>query len=261
MNLEQATLWRNRIGTACAVFGTLFLLAAVDGLVAQFRTPANLVALIPGETVSINGGLRENISGPEELVFASDSPFLRVSFEAAHTGFWLGGQMWRGTLHADERAPVGTYKLNVRRTVEPADKPSSVFQVRICRDFAALRSNSPSFALHYLGVSPWWAFSVCLAATLLGLGAIYLVSHKRDACLAMEGKAEVYHVARTEEGYEIAFGLGSRHGLKKGDRLVIWSHRGERVGGTCVKGVTEADGTAMVGEDCPVQPGYVVSRL
>lgn len=260
MNLEQATRWRNVIGKACALFGALFMLAALDGIVAHFRQPENLVELLPGESTDINGTLLGSIDGIHELNYASSSDLAQVSFEAVHTGFWVGGQMWRGKLSVSPQIPAGEYTITVNRKDAAGKKPSSIFHVKVYSDHEGFRRSSLSFARRFFDLSPWWLFSVSLPAALLALGAVYLVSHKRDEFLALEGKAEIYHIVQGSNEYEVAFGLGSKHGLRAGDRLVVLDGYGNHVGSLEVRDVGKADSTGVAGLDCPVKPGYTVLR-
>src|SRR4030042_6497906 len=96
MDLIQVSQRRNLAGKAGAVFFCLAFLALVDGLVGQFREPANMLRVLPGMTVEINGGLTAEVKGVQDLEFASSSEQLKVSFDAVHKGFFLGGEMGRG---------------------------------------------------------------------------------------------------------------------------------------------------------------------
>jgi len=260
MNLEQATRLRNRIGKAGALFCALFLLAALDGLISHFRQPENMVELLQGESTDINGSLRENVASVQELDYVSNSDLIQVSFEAVHAGFWMGGQMWRGKLTTSPRIQPGEYSLAVDRKDQVGKKPTSVFRVKIYTDHNSLRRNSMSVARRFLNLSPWWIFVFFLPAALLAFGAVYVISHKRDELMALEGKAEIYHIVQGSDGYEVTFALGSKHGLQAGDLLFMLDEEGRPVGNVKVRDVMETDSTGVAGLDCPVKPGYIVSR-
>lgn len=263
MNLEQATRWRNWIGKAGALFCAIFLLAALDGLISQMRQPQNLVELLPGESVDVNGALSENISGIDALEYQSSSELVTLQFEAVHSGFWLGGQMWRGKLTADPHILPGSYHVTVMRKAQPftqpTTKPSAVFKITVHADHDSYRRSALSLAWRYLDVSPWWVFTVFLLATALVLGAVYFLSHRREGLLAQEGKAEVYHIRIKESEYEIAFGLGRVHGVHPGARLPLLNERGIPIGHVEVRDVAQADSTGSVSLDCPIKTGTMVS--
>lgn len=260
MNLEQTTRWRNGIGKVCALFCAIFMLAIFDGLISHFRQPENVFELLPGEETDINGSFKESVASVEELEYAGNSDLMQVSFEAVHAGFWVGGQMWRGKLKIDPRIQAGQYTLTVNRKGEAGKKPSSVFIIKVYADHESYRRSSLSLIQRYLDVSPWWVFSFFLPAALLALGAVYWASHKRDECLAAQGKAEIYHIAQGPSEYEVTFGLGSKHGLQVGDLLAVLDENGIVVGSVIVKQVAETDSAAVTGLDCPVKTGYTIFR-
>jgi hypothetical protein len=260
MNLEQATRWRNLIGKGCALLCAFFLLAALDGIISHFRQPANLVELLPGASADINGSVAGNLASVQELDYVSNSGLIQVSFEAVHAGFWMGGQMWRGKLMVSPEIEPGEYALSVDRKGHAGTKPASVFRVKIYPDRETLRKNSPSFARRFLDLSPWWIFAAFLPAALLAFVAVYMLSHKRDEIMAMEGKAEIYYINQSPGEYEVSFGLGRKHGIQEGDRLVVLDEHGRPVGKVEVRDVMDADSTAIAGLDCPIKRGYAISR-
>ena len=77
--------------------------------------------------------------------------------------------------------------------------------------------------------------------------------------MVKQGRAEVYRVRGGEGGYEIAFGLGTRHGIQTGACLTLSNERGEPMGTVAVCKVSETDSLATVGLDCTVKPGYIIS--
>lgn len=258
MNLQQAGRRQSLAGKLCAFFFALLFLAAIDGLISHFRQPENLVELLASESTDINGGLKGEVTDPRELSYDSGSDSIEVSFEAVHAGFWLGGKMWRGRVRAGSTVRPGEYSLRVFSRGEPENKPAAVFRVKVYADHEELRKSSLSIARRYLDLSPWSIFAIFLPASLLLLGAVYIFSQKIDGLLAMEGKAEIYHIICGENEQEVSFGLGSEHGLKVGERLEVFDESGRAVGSVGVKKVMEADSTAVAEPGCPIKPGYLV---
>jgi len=259
MNWDQVAHWRNVAGKAGAFCCVIFLLAALDGLSAQFRQPSNVFQLLPGESVKINGSLGERIEGVQELEYFGSSDLIRLSFDAVHSGFWLGGQMWRGELTVDPGTKPGDYGLSVTQRGKEAQKPSSVFVIKIHEDYQALRGSSKSFIRRYLDASPWWIFGLFFPLACLVFAVVYCLSQKEAHLLALAGKAEIYRVARGETAYEIDFGMGTRHGIQPGMRLTVINERGVPVGSAEVQKASEADSSATTDLGCPVKPGYLVS--
>ncbi|MDP3028748.1 MAG: hypothetical protein Q8O04_04520, partial [Deltaproteobacteria bacterium] len=111
----------------------------------------------------------------------------------------------------------------------------------------------------YLGIPPWWVAVFFLPLTALMFGMVFYLSQKKEHLMAQGGKAEVYRVKKGEAGYEIAFGLGTRHGIQPGDRLILLNESGQPVGTAEVREASETDSVAITGLDCVVKPGYIVS--
>lgn len=260
MNLDQITAWRNRISRLAALFCAVFLISSLDGLVALFRQPANILLLLPGESERVNGPIRDSSLDLTNLLYVSSSPDIRLSFEGTQSGFWLGGSMWRGAVHVSNGAVPGEYTLDVREKSDPSQKPTSIFVVQVFPDQKARREAATSLILRLSGISPWWVFGGAFLLAAVAFGAVYLLSQKRDFLLAEAGMAEIYRIARVDGGYEIAFGLGKKNGIAAGDQLPLFDIAGNEVGVAFVESVYESDATARVGSDCKVKPGYFVSR-
>lgn len=261
MNLNQAILWRSRVARITAVFCILFVFLAVDGLVAGFRHPWNLLELLPGESVKINGNVSHRIEGVEELRYSSSSDLLRVSFEETHTGFWFGGQMWRGLLSLDNQIRPGSYTVAITTTTNPHNRPPDQFRVEVFPDAKTLQKNARSLIRRWFGISPWLAFAVMGLITGVGIGVVYLISHQKEKLLRLEGMAEIYHAAPAEKGQEVLFSLGASSGVKAGDRLALLDSDGLPTGHVQVLKVSETDALALVESERPAVAGWLVRKL
>jgi hypothetical protein len=259
MTLETINHRRKLAGRAAALCCMFFLFSAVDGLLASFRQSANELRLLPGESTKVNGSAREGIRDPQDLEYVTDSEQIRLSVEKIHTGFWLGGLMWRGELTTSTPLEPGDYTVTVRPKDEPSGKPLTVLRVRIFRDQLSLQESADSIIQRYTGFSPWWSLAVSFPLALLFSGIVYLCSQKREHILLQEGKAEVYRIVRTEEEYEISFALGTRQGVHTGMILNLVDETGIPVGRVVVKDAYEEDATGVVTLDCPLKMGYLVA--
>jgi hypothetical protein len=260
MNLEKATRWQSTIGRAGTLLCVLFVLAGFDGLVTQFRTPPNEFRIIPGETVSVNGPCGGNIESVSQLFYESSSQGIALRFEAIHAGFWLGGTMWRGALMVDHEAQPGDYRVVVKPVNDPQEKPFAIFSIRVFSNANSLQSASRSYIQRQFGISPWLLFSVSLLLSGLAFGIVYGISQKRDSLMAVEGRAEIYRLARGEDSFEVSFGLGSIQGIQAGHILTLLNKRGERIGEVKVIETFDEDSTGTVSLDIPVQPGQLVVK-
>ena len=109
MELDRVSRWRNLAGWAGALFFLMAFLALLDGLIGQFREPANLIKLLPGLSAEIDGPLQEEVQGIQELTYLGDSKDLKLTFALVHKGYFLGGLLWQGQITAGPHLPPGEY--------------------------------------------------------------------------------------------------------------------------------------------------------
>jgi hypothetical protein len=263
MDLEQVNKWRDLASKIGAAFCVIALLALVDGLLVQFREPANVVKILPGLSVALDGELTDEAHGVEDLTFTSTSDQLKVTFEAIHKGYFLVGDMWRGRLLVGTQISPGEYSLAVipKRTVSPRKAPA--FRIIVFPDALNLQKSSTSLIRRWFGISAFMVAAGCLPGILLAFGAVFLLSGKEDALLAAAGKAEIYRVTRTENGFEIRFSLGSNHGVGPGSRLSILGADNSPLGTVEIQESSLTDSWGIVrtaGIDQKIKVGLMVSR-
>lgn len=261
MTFERTTETRRWIGRAAAVFCALFVLAAMDGLVSIFRKPVNELHMLPGETSRIDGSLGENVKGVEELSWIADSPAVELQFESVHSGFWMGGLMWRGDLTVDPGIAPGKYSLVVTLKNKPWAKAQAGFLILVFTGEKELNAASRSFLLSRLGLNPWHVAVFFLVLIALDVGCVYLLSRKRETILMARGIAEIYHITESAAGVEIYFSMGSRLGMTPGTRMEILNEETLPVGEATVSKVNEKDAMALVGEGARPKPGFLVRRM
>ncbi len=259
MTLEQTQRWRERTGRAVAIFIVLMFVALFDALIAKFRQPPNLVELLPGSTVQVNGPLAVEEYNPQSLTYTPTSEDVHLIFEEIHHGFWLGGLMWRGRLTVSPQISPGEYRLTIGVKGRASPKPAPILLVKVYPDLKSWHKNSRSLLRRHTGLSPWVLFVVLLSLAALSLGMVYYLSSRIAQLLAQGGKAEIYMVKQGEVWTVIAFGLGRRHGLQPGAQLGLCDAAGRPVGTATVQEVTDTDALAFTSPDSEVRPGYFVS--
>ncbi|MDO9533369.1 MAG: hypothetical protein Q7O12_14750 [Deltaproteobacteria bacterium] len=260
MDLGQVTRWRDLASKIATALCVIALLGLVDGLLVAFREPADLVKVLPGASVEINGELTDEAHQVEDLTFTSDSDQLKVIFEAIHKGYFLGGDMWRGRLIVGPNISPGEYNLSVlpMRTVSPRKAPA--FRILVFADALSLQKSSTSVIRRWFGISAFNVSAGCLPGILLAFGAVYLLSGKRDALLAASGQAEIYRVTKGDDGYEIRFSLGTAHGISPGARVAIHDAGGQPVGTATVEVCNRKVSVAQATSDQSIKVGDLVSR-
>ncbi len=259
MELHQISHWRNLAAKAGAFFCLLAMLAVLDGLVSQFREPANVLRVLPGMNVEINGNLTAEVKGTEDLVFMSNSEHLTVSFEAVHKGYFLGGEMWRGELKVSSQIHPGEYLLTVRPKKAVPGQAAPEFRILVFPDGATLQQSRKSLIRRYAGLSPYGVAAACLPGILLGFGMVYYLSGRRESLLAQAGKAEIYRVLRRDDGYEVRFALGTVQGLAPGVYVDIMDEQGQPVGTAQVEETSSTDSVALAGTAREIKVGYLVT--
>ena len=258
--LDQISRWRNLLGKVGACCCILMFLAVLDGLVARFREPPNVLKVLPGMSEEMNGPLEEEVGDIRDLTYASSSPHLGLVFAAVHKGYFLGGDMWRGQLQVAPQTPPGEYRLTVGVKGKKPARPLPPYRVLVFADPLSRQQSYKSIISSHTGLSPWAAAAYFLPAILLSFGGVYYLSQKKEEFLARLGRAEIYRVARREGEYVIGFGLGTSHGLQAGSKIDIFNEQEQVVATGEVEEADTTDSLAVVRSDREIKPGYVVSR-
>jgi hypothetical protein len=261
MNLDSVNRWRSLAGRAAALCCVVFFLSVLDGVISHFGQSPNDVKLLPGASANINGPAKDNIRETRELEYVTTSEVLNLSFEKVHTGYWMGGRMWRGVLTASPAAAPGEYSVTVRSKNEPAEQPITVFRITIYREAAGLQNSSASVIERNAGYSPWYPAGLFFVLTALLFGTVYLLSTQRERLMRREGRADIYRITKKDDGHEVAFSLGISHGLQVGSSLRLLDEDGVPAGTVVVKEAFENDAIAMAAPEYVVKPGYMVSLL
>jgi hypothetical protein len=260
MDLDQASRRRNLAGWAGTLFFLLAFLALIDGIIAGFREPANVIKLLPGMTAEINGEVQEEIRGVQDLTYLSDADDLKVTITALHKGYFMGGDMWRGQITVGPRIQPGEYHLTVVPRQSASSRATPAFRIVVFADPLSLQHSSKALVRRYTGWSSWAAAAACLPGILLAFGALLLISQKIDRLLARQGRAEIYRVLRKDGVFEIHFGLGTEHGVRPGLELQVFNPKGKSVGLARVEEARPADGIALMTSDQEIRAGFFISK-
>lgn len=257
----QLSKWRSFAQKTTALFFVIVALSLLDSCQAKFRTPFNVFNVMPGSTLEIAGALEKKVP-IEELTYKSASERIQLSFSEVRTGIWMGGAMWIGHLTVSPDISPGEYRLivfPVGYKLTP-EKPVPILLINVHQDYSRLRQSFKSFIQRGSGINPWWIVIFCLPCIGFSLGTTFYLSRKLEYLLAQEGKAEVFKVSARIEGYEIIFGLGTKHGVRPGDALSLFDSSGRYAGSVTVQKVGEGDSVALAEFDSRVMTGYIVSQ-
>ena len=259
MSPEQLIGIRKKARKIGAVFFILFFVSLLDACVANLREPLHVYNILPGQTVNANGPVDPKIRHAGELAQSSPSEKVVLAIDETKSGYWLGGNMWTGVVTTAADVSPGSYDIAVFPKGETDAKKHFVFRVVVHKDYASLRGSFLSVMQRNTGVAPWLGALLCLLSAGLSMGAVFLMSQKIETLLAAEGKAEIYRIVHGENVYEVAFALGSRHGLQPEALVFLLDADGRHRATAVVKKVFEGDSLAFVGVEVSVKDGDIVS--
>jgi hypothetical protein len=258
-DLEQATKKRKLAGRVAVFFIIILFISLLDSCVARFSQPMNVVHILRGTSAEINGPLEGKIKDVKEVTYTSSSDLVKLSIDSIYSGFWVGGTEWSGRLTVSPDIEPGDYQLTVKPREQVTQKPPLIFFIKVYKDPLALQKSSTSFIKRYSGVSPWTVMGVVFSLTVLTFLVVFNLSKKIEFLMAKYGDAEVYWIRQNGMMCEIAFALGTKHGIKPGSLLTLFDEKGRPVGDVEVRRVSETDSVAIVGVDSGARPGYIVS--
>lgn len=257
-DFDQVSKRRKQVGRVTAFFLIILFIIFLDSCFSRIRQPINVLNVLPGTSTKMNGPLEEKVKSVRDLTYESSSELIQLSIEDIYLGFWLGGMEWRGLLTVSPHITPGDYHLTVMPKIQTSPKPPLTFLIKVYQDELSLRKSSTSFIKRHSGISPWWVFAFFLSLTLLTVGIVLYLSTKIEHIMVKGGEAEVYWVKPGVAGIEIAFGMGSKHGIQLGDKLVLLNEERKPVCTAVVQEVTEKNSLAIAAIDCPVRGGYIV---
>lgn len=265
--LATARVFLNKI---CLVAVALSITGIMDGLISTSRKPDTRIGLVQGTSTEIIGrfyGMTQTVS---DLSVVSSSPDITLAFQPeAFKGFWLGEDMWRATISAKAGMEPGLHTLkitysdlsNIKDKDRSAVDKLSSFQIRTYTDALSLRQDDVSLITRFLGISPWAVFAVFFPCVVLCGALVFFISSTLDVHMAAEGKAEVYRVSKHAERLEIFFGLGKKHGLEKGDWLMVFNDQGKGITRVQIESLGLENSSAMAGLHDSIRPGCLVSHI
>ena len=257
--LKQVKKKVRHIGKIVALFIIILMLSILDSCFARFRQPINLVKILPGMSAQVNGPLEEKVKGIKDLTYVSDTDLVTLSITSVYSGFWFGGNEWSGLLTVSPDIEPGEYRMTVMPKIQVSKKPPVPHHIWVYQDEISLQKSSTSVIKKNTGVSPWLVMAIFFSLSVLGLLTIYIFSTKVEKLREKSGEAEVYWMAAGLAGTAIAFGLGTKQGVKLDDRLSLYNEEGKPVGTVVVQKISETDSIGVIGPDCEIRIGYIVS--
>ena len=222
-------LWQKRAGLVAMVALAGALLALADALVGGLSGAQGQIELIPGSRYEISGPMPPRTEAIKDFVIDGQPAdgSVRLLPETVFSGYWFGGNMWRGVIEVAETARESTSVIAVKDRFGEKQNPALVFKVQIWPDQATSNAHSSSFLTRKTGYSPYF-FAVGLALTgLIAAGCNFLSGRLWARHLARHNCGEIYKLRQTEQATEITCELHCAGVLKPGMQAAIYRPSGE----------------------------------
>jgi len=260
MTLGTAALLRRCVGLCASALLICIFVIIADGLIGSFKKKTNLVEITPGAASVLNGLLPPNAKDHAELLVSSVPDGVTLAMEKTYTGFWMGGTMWRANLIVPDNTVPGEYLLTVRGAGDTKVLIQNTFAVRVHPDAVAMQAASPHYTMNLFGIQPFSLAAALTPAVLLVVACLYFSSQLLEQLMAREGKAEIYMLKRSPEGFMISFGLGATHGLHDGDQVNILNEQNLKIGAARVVQCGAKDCVALVSKEADhIEVGHIVT--
>lgn len=221
--------WQKRTGQISMVLLISALLSLVDALVGGISGPQGQIELLPGSRYKVSGPMPPRTETMHEFVIDGqpEDGSVRLLPETVFTGYWLGGNMWRGVIEVADSAREGQFVIAVKDRFGEKQNPALAFKVQIWPDLATSNAHSSSFITRKTGYSPYF-FAVGLAVIGMVVGACnFIFGRLWSRHLANHNCGEIYKVRQTEQGTEIACELRCADILKPGMQTALYRPTGE----------------------------------
>jgi hypothetical protein len=260
VTLEQSTRARKALGRVGALVFLVFFASVLDSCVARFREPLFTVHLLPGASELVEGQVDHDLKDLSLLRVDTSNENIQLKIDRFQPGYWLGGNMWIGSISAAVDAAAGTYDLRVFVVNKPLETPVAAFRAHVYPDYAALRQSFLSVIRRTFDVTPGAVALACIPILGMVLGVIYLLGRRVERLLEGRGRAEVFMVKAAPGGVEVYFGLGRRHGVETGMTVQIWTEGGQPICEAVVQRMDDRNAMALADQRADKLPhGAVVA--
>jgi hypothetical protein len=251
----------------------LMLLSMLDTCILAWSTPRNRIKAVAGETKSVTGKLVDPVDPnllkvhfkTDETQPAQNPVDEILTYEPRHREFHIRfvqaqGRMWRAILTVEPTAAAGSYPIRVFQRDGDHSENIPQLTVQIFSDEHGYLKSFLSLSKRYLGLEPWW---ITLFLLPVGGLCVYLVMRQtaeEDTRLQSIGVGPIYKLAKGKKHWDIMFGLGSKHGIRPGDRLQILNPKRQIKGYLEVIEVGPESSTAILDLNVDIAPDDLIAR-
>ena len=262
MNAEcRAAHRRQRISGRLAsalLFAALF--ALLDAFRGGFFGNQGYIELLPGGSRPISGPMPREIKSIADMEIEGmpADGSVRLLPGAHFSGFWFGGDMWRGVMEAAPTAREGEWTITVRDEMNGKQNPVLVFRVRVWPDLAAKNAHSPSWITRKTGLKPFACAGVLALGGLLAMALNYKQGRRWTRLLHAQGCGEIYNVGQTDAETLLQAERPAGLTVAEGLRCRLRRPTGEPLGAAVVLELRKSDMLLRSGPLCPAKTGDIV---
>jgi hypothetical protein len=248
---------------SCGRVSAVFIVAAIfclaDGLYSSVRVGADVLELLPGQTLMISGPspLKNPLDSDLAAQITPPRDDVRFVLEGFFASYWFGSAMWRGAVQADAGAEPGRRELLIRFRGAPA-KSAQKFLVIVWESEDVKRAEDPSTVRRFTGVAPAMPGLVCGVAGLLFGGFTFFWGRRYLRNLSELGCSEVFRTAVTENDRRVFCLANDRKSRWEGVSCRVFTPEGEEIGRAVAQKTAKGILEFSMSKDAPVNTGCLV---
>lgn len=221
MTVKRLLAIRSISGKVGAILCAVIALILIDSLISRFKEPFNVIYVAKGGSHTVTGVLPEQVKTLDDILGVSETPRISVEFQEIFSGFWLGNPMWRGTIITSPDADPGEYQIKIRSRYQLTFNPALIYAIRIYPDEPTLQKSHGPFLKRRFGIQASHAALTLFPALGMIVLLNYLLSGRLEKRMADMGRAEIYMIKQSGNGFRFAFSLGTCHGVQVGETVDI----------------------------------------
>lgn len=246
----------------------IMILAFLDASISGLLEPDTLFRAVRGTHIPVSGLLDKGVEGAQTTSgFVSEryDPNTLLLVDPASRAFAMNfvevkGKIWRGVISIPEAQEPGEFRFTVHGRYDRPGEGSETYSLRIFASKADYRADFRSPFMRYTGLRPWAVALVMLVVGVAMLGVSFVLSGRAEARRQALGIGSIYKLAKGDGHWEVIFGLGSNHGVREGDRLLVLNRKRAPVADLVAQKVRADFSIAHVDLSTPIAANFLVAR-
>jgi hypothetical protein len=266
-NLQGASMRRLFHGIAITALA-IMILAFLDTSISGLLESDTLFRAIPGSRIPVSGLLDKDVEGAQTtsgFVAERYDPNTLLLVDPPSHAFAMKfmevkGRIWRGVISIPETQEPGEFRFRVHGRHDQPGAEAETYSLRIFADKASYRADFRSPFMRYTGLRSWIVALGMLVVGVAMLGVSFILSGRAETRRQALGIGSIYKLAKHDGHWEVVFGLGSKHGVREGDRLLLLNASRSPVADLVAQKVRADFSLAHVGLDTRLTPNFLIAR-